>query len=180
MFHYTNTHNGTSHTIGWHFIASVDISDVALLQLEADRMVDYLKRATTPATHWDTWSIVLPNGTVYYTANLTTPGNGTHSTNPNMQDWYSTTIALIGLGDAVVPNGCKGRIVARLHTQGALNFTPGLQKFNSSTDSTIDDLITLGLNASTIIPADFYGQQGDIHPLCPVQWNAHTQRKEGS
>lgn len=180
LIHYQNTLNSTSHSIGWHFIYGVDLTGISFLQIEADRLATLLKACMNAGFFLDTWSIVLPNGTVYYTAPLTTPGAGTHAVNGNMQEWYSTTVAFIGLGDAPIPGGCKGRITSRLHCGGALNFPPGLRKFDANTDTPLKTFINAGLNASTYLPADFYGQQGNIGILCPVQWNAHTQRREGS
>ena len=178
---YQNTDNTTIHTISWHFIDGVDLNNIAVLQVEADRLAGLLKPCMTSRRALIDWGIRLPGGATFYRAPLTTgAGNGSHAVASGMQNWYSLTIAFEGKGDAPAAGVCAGRIVSRLHLGGAIDFVPGMKYFDASFDAALTAFIATGLNASTYLPADYWGQQGDVGNTLPVQWNAHTQRKEGS
>jgi hypothetical protein len=181
VLHYQNLDNSTFHTIGWHFITGVDLNNVAVLQVEADRIAGFAKAVLTSRRAMASWSIRLPNGATFYSANLTTgAGPGTHATTGGMLNWYSTTLAFEGHGQAPSAGTCSGRIISRLHLGGAILFPIGGKYFDATADATVKAFVDSAMNLSTYLPADYYGQQGNITYQCPMQWNAHTQRKEGS
>lgn len=180
VLHYQLGTSGQRHTIGWHFIAGVDITNIALLQIEADRLAGLLGPCVPNTIVLTDWSIQRPDGSTYYTAPLAVAVTGTHSVPGNMQQWHSTTVAFVGTGNQAGPGICNGKIIARLHTYGALNFPPGSKTFDCNSDGPYRHFITDGLNASTYLPADFYGGQGDIIMSAPVQWNSATQKRDGS
>lgn len=168
------------HTIGWHLITGVDLTNIGLLQAEAQRLAGLLAPCCTAAVQIDDWAIQLPDGSTYYTAPLPSAHPGTHATATGMQNWASMTVAFEGVGNPTAPGVCNGKVISRLHCYGAVDFRPFDKFFVAATDAAYTAFITTGLNASTYLPADYYGQQADILLLCPIQWNAHTQRTVGS
>lgn len=168
------------HRLGWNFIAGVDITNHANVDTEAQRLGALLTDCLPSFARLLQWEIILPGGGVYDTGALSGLGPGTHAQNTQMQNWNSTTVAFVGHAHPLLPGYCAGRTVTRLHTWSCLNFVPGSQFFVATGDAPFLAFITAGLNASTYLPADKYGQQADIQPNMPVQWNAHTQKKEGS
>lgn len=180
VLYYTLAPAGGEHSTGFNFITSVNINVVGPLQVEADRLAVLVRGCCTNKVTLTDWGIIQPGGHVFYRAPLTTgAGVGTHALGGVADYWYSQTIAFTGVGLAGAAGICNGRIIFRVHIQGALSFAPGEKTFNGATDAGINAFIN-GVNASTYLPADFFGQQGDINKICPVQWNAHTQRKEGA
>lgn len=167
-------------SIGWHFINGVDLTDVVHIRTEADRIANLLKDCLPPLASITDWSITEGNGFPYYNEPFASAYIGTHTVNGNMQEYYSTTVAFVGHAQAPSPGGCAGRLVSRLHTFGALNFAPGTKFFDASADSPYAHFISNALNASTYLPADGYGQQGNIGGIMPVQFNAAVQRRVGT
>jgi len=161
-------------TIGWHLIAGTDLTNVSLLAAEAQRLANLLGPCVTPIAVFTDFKITLPDGSVYYQAPLATQVTGTHSVANGMQQWFSTTVAFIGVGNQPLPGTCHGRLVSRLHNFGALLYPPGSKFFAAGSDAAYNAFITNGLNASTYLPADFYGQQGEIKKSMPVQWNEQS------
>lgn len=158
---------------------TVDISNVAVLQVEADRIAALFKACTTNKVTQVDWGIKLPSGHVYYRAPLTTgAGVGTHGL-VSADYYYSQMVALVGHGIPLTAGGCAGPITARLHIAGALAFTAGQIIFPAATDAAFLALVN-GINASTFVAADFYGRGGNITRNLPVQFNAHTQKKWGT
>jgi hypothetical protein len=180
VLHYAAQSGQVRHTIGWHFITGVDLTDIVHLQAEADRLAGLLAACCTAAVTFVDWSIQLPNGSTFYAAPLPSAHVGTHATATGMQNWASMTVAFEGTGNPSAPGICTGKSVSRVHCYGAVNFRPFDKFFTAAADAAYAAFITSGLNASTYLPADAYGQQADILLLCPIQWNAHTQRTVGS
>jgi len=178
--HYLSTTSLIPHKIGWNLIAGVDLTNIVTLTAEAQRLADLLGPACCTIVSIQAFSITLPGGGTWYQAPLPTPVNGTHNASGTMQHWKSTTLAFVGDAQPGSPGECAGRSVSRLHTYAAYNFPPGLKYFDAVTDPDLHDFINNGLNASTYLPADKYGQQVNILTACPCQWNAATQDSEGS
>jgi hypothetical protein len=177
---YIHTGSGIRHSIGWNLIAGVDITGTSFLRTEAHRLGDLLADCMATVSRITDWEIQDANGSPFYTEAYGAGGVGNHVINSNMQPWYSTTVAMEGVATPPAPGVCHGHVICRLHTYGALDFPPGMQFFDSSIDAAYATFIDAGLNASTYVPADKYGQQANIQALMPVQWNAATQGSEGS
>lgn len=167
-------------TIGWNLIYGTDLTDIPNLRIEANRLANYIYRCVPPIATFVNWGIRVHGGGVYYEEPLTASLTGTHAVASSMQEYYSTTVAFVGHGLAPLPGGCAGRIISRLHTFGALPFPPGSKSYNAASDAVYQSFITNGLNASTYLAADYYGQQGEVGLIMPVQWNAAIQRRYGS
>lgn len=167
-------------TIGWNLIFGTDLADIPNLRTEANRLAGYIYKCVPPIATFVNWGIKVHGGGTYYEEPLITALVGTHAVSTDMQEYYSTTVAFVGHGLAPAPGGCAGRIISRLHTFGALNFAPGTRSFDASGNTPYLDFIVRGLNASTYLPSDYYGQQGDIGLIMPVQFNAAIQRRWGS
>lgn len=180
MLVYIHTGSGNRHFIGWNLIAGVDITGTSFLRTEAHRLGDLLVTCMSTVSRITDWEIQDRAGSTFYTEAYGSGGIGTHTINSQMQPWYSTTVAFSGVATPPSPGVCHGHVISRLHTYGALNFTPGMKIYDATTDADYLGFINGGLNASTYLPADKYGQQANILQSMPVQWNAYTQESEGS
>lgn len=177
---YNSTTSLVPHSIGWNFIASVNLTDITSLTAEAQRLADLLGPVLPTICSIVAFKLTLPDGSTWYEAPLPTQVNGTHNSAGTMQHWKSTTLAFVGHAQPNAPGECAGETISRLHVYGAYNFAPGVKFFDATLDADLDDWIQSGLNASLYVPADRYGQQANILTNCPCQWNAATQRREGS
>lgn len=179
-FLYVATTSLAAKRIGWKFIAGVDITNHALIDAEAQRLALLLTDCLPSFARLVGWEVILPGGGVYDTGGFGGLGPGTHNLSGVMQSWHSTTVAFVGHAHPLSPGYCAGRTVTRLHTWSCLDFVPGGHFFDANLDAPFLAFVNAGLNASTYLPADRYGQQADISISLPVQWNARTQRREGS
>jgi hypothetical protein len=177
---YSSTTTPTFHSIGWNFIAGTNLTDITNLTIEAQRLADLMGPTLVTICSIVQFKITLPDGSTWYEAPLPTAVNGSHNAAGTMQNWHSTTLALVGHAQPNAPGDCAGESISRLHVYSAYNFPPGMKRFDATTDPDLLDFILNGLNASTYLPADRYGQQVNILPSCPVQWNAADQRRVGS
>jgi len=177
---YIHTGSGERHSIGWNLIAGVDIAGTSFLRTEAHRLGDLLVECIPNVARITDWEIQDATGGTFYTEGYGAGGAGTHVINSQMQPWYSTTVAFTGVATPPAPGVCHGHVISRMHIYGALNFTPGMKIYDATLDAAYEAFITSGLNASTYVPADKYGQQANILLTMPVQWNAFTQGSEGS
>lgn len=177
---YHDTITGDVHKIGWHFISGVAIGVIPPIRAEAVRLTGLLQPCLTTQLMIDAWSIILPNNTAFYTEALVAPLTGTHGLASGMQRWRSTTVRIEGTAHAPSPGVCYGRTNCVIFNQGALFFAAGQKAFDANSDGAYKTFINSGLNASTFLPADTFGQQADMALLMPVQWNAHAQKELGS
>jgi hypothetical protein len=177
---YAKTGGLIRHSIGWHFIIGVDLSNIALLEAEAQRLAGYMAECLETDMTVADWRIKLPDGSTYYSAPLPAARVGARTTQANMQNYLSTTLCFRGRGNPPLPGVCTGQVSSRLFVGGGFIFSPGSKVFNALSVGATDDFVQLGLNASTYLPADFYGHQADISLLLPIQWNASAQRRLGS
>jgi len=177
---YLDLNSTEVHSISWHFLAPVVISNLTALRAEANRLHPYITAMQTNVFQCVDWGIRTPTGHVFHQEPLLTAAPGTHSVASGMQNWRSTTVAFVGRGTAAGAGGCTGRSISRLYIGGALNFRPGDRNKDAAGDAPFGDFVALGLNASTFLPADFYGQSALISDTMPCQWNASTQKRYGS
>lgn len=180
VLRYLRTGTGNRHDIGWRLIAGVDITAISFLRTEAHRLGDLLVDCMSIGSRITDWEVKDATGSVFYTEGYGAGGQGTAATNGQMQPWYSTTVCFTGVATPPAPGVCHGHSISRLHTYGVLDFPPGLKVLDASGAPAYLAFITTGLNASTYLPADRYGQQAVIEQSMPVQWNAYTQGSEGS
>jgi len=176
---YSQITRGHDHRISWHFIAGVNLTDIPDLRTEAERLADMLADALTAAFRVTGWAIATPSGSIFYEEPFPAPIPGTLAPAAGVADWASTTIAFVGTGLAPAPGVCHGRSISRLFTGASYPMTPGTKTYSAGGTATLQTFIVNGLNASTYVPADVYGQQADILTVCPIQWNAAAQRKWG-
>ncbi len=174
------THQGqVTHTARWAFIAGVDPTDTTVLGAEADRIASKMQAALPPSFVITDWGILTRDGALYYEAPLPAPRVGSHSTAPAVDDYYSRTITFTGHGQAPVAGGCAGPTRTVLFVGNGYHFIVGQKRINATVDTGLLGY-WVALNDSTYLPADDYGQQVDLRQSGTVQYNAHTQRKEGT
>lgn len=177
---YTNTTSSPEHGLSWWTKIGTPIGNAAVMGAEALRLATYLVDCTNNNTRFTGWKATAPDGSFIVGGNLGSLGPGTHGVVAGMKGWLSLTVAFVGHASPAVPGNCAGESIARLHNYGTLNIAVGQKEVVASTDSAFEDFINLGLNASDIVAADRYGQDVVIEANMPIQWNAYTQRKEGS
>jgi len=180
VLYYSNTGLGINASVSWNLIAGTDLNDVTNLEAEAQRLADLLGPCMIATVHITDWAIKVHGSGVYYGAPLPTPVVGAHAVNGNMQAWVSTTVAFVGTGNQSAAGVCHGKSISRIHTFGALDFIPRSKFYDASNDAAYLSFVRNGLNASTYLPADAFGQQAEIKLALPVQWNAAYQRRLGS
>jgi hypothetical protein len=170
---------GERFSTSFKFISGVVLTDIADIRTEAERIAGLMAVCLPVDTAVTDWAIGIGGTGIFYAEAFGAPFVGSHTIHGQMQAWLSTTVALVGTGNQSAPGICHGNITARMHTFGTINFAPGTRFYNSADDSAYSHLVS-GLNASTYLPADGYGQQGDIRTILAVQWNAATQDRLGS
>lgn len=177
---YIQLTTGISHKISWHFIAGVNLTDVSDLRTEAERLADLMADALTASFRVMGWEIQDPSGSPYYDESFPTPIVGTLSPAAGAADWCSPTICFTGVGQAPAPGTCHGHSISRLFTGDSYLFLPGDKTLNAGAHAPLLAFIQTGLNTSTYLPADVFGQQANILTACPCQFNAAVQRKYGT
>lgn len=177
---YAKTGGLVRHSIGWHFILGVDLSNIALLEAEAARLATLLAPVLMTDMTIADWRIKLPDGSTYYAAPLPAAQVGTRTAQLGMQNYLSTTLCFRGRGNPPSPGICVGQVSSRAFIGGGWAIPPAAKSISALSSGVLTDWVDNGLNASTYLPADFYGHQADISYILPVQWNASAQRRLGS
>lgn len=173
------THLGlVTHRARYAFINGVDVTDVPNLHIEAERIAAAMKPALPDSFIITDWGILNHDGSPYYASPLTAPLTGSHATALGAEDFYSRTITFTGHGLPPIATGCVGRTRAVLFVGKGYQFQVGMKRYNVLADAGLHGYLT-ALNVSTYLPADAYGQQVTFGASAPVQFNAHTQRKDG-
>lgn len=168
------------HSMGWHFIAGAVITDIVNIRIEANRLAVLAGKCVTSDYTFVDWEIRTPDGNLFYTEPLSPIQVGSHGQATGALRWRSQTLDFEGHGQPGVPGGCHGRISFKMFIGGALLYGVGQKTFAISGDAQMDAFRVTGLNASTWVPADYFGQQGDILPTANVQYNAHAQKVLGT
>jgi hypothetical protein len=176
---YSQITKGHEHRISWHFIHGVNLTDIPDLRTEAERLADLMGEALTAAFRVTGWAVATPDGSIFYEEPFPAPIPGTLPPAAGTADYASTTIAFVGVGLAPAPGVCHGRSISRLFMGASYPMTPGTKNYLATGTAELQAFIVTGLNASTYVPADVYGQQADILSVCPIQFNAAAQRKWG-
>jgi len=177
---YIHITQGLSHRIGWSFIAGVSLTDVSDLRVEAERLADLLADCLTANFRFTGWEIQTPGGHTYYTEAFAAPIIGTLTRPTGATDYRSPTICFSGVGLAPAPGVCHGHSISRVFVGDSYLFAPGQKVMTFNLHPELEAFVVGGLNASTYLPADGYGQQADISGEMPVQFNAAVQRKAGT
>ena len=177
---YQSTTSSVSHTISWWLVTGAPISTFAVMAAEANRLAVYLTDCVPDIVRFTDWKCTAPDGSFIQGGTLGGLGPGTHTINSNMQGWKSLTVAFVGHARPGAPGNCTGESISRLHNFGTLDILPGTKEILATVDPAFEDFVNVGLNSSDVLPADRYGQNVVIELSMPIQWNAYTQRKEGS
>lgn len=173
------THNLlVTHTARWAFIVGVDITDTVNLRIEANRLAAAMADALTNHFEVTDWGILDQFGDHYYEEPFASAYTGTKGAAAGAEDYYSKTITLTGRGNATSPGVCSGQTRSVLFVGNTYQFAPFEKRFISTSDVDYNGY-RLAINASTYLPADEYGQQVDFRVSAPVQFNAHTQKRNG-
>lgn len=167
------------HTARWAFIDGVDITDISHLAVEAAEIAAQMVKALPDSAVITDWGVLRADGSHYYSAPFGTPLTGTHGTATGETDYYSRTLTASGRGIAPTAVICSGLTRTVLFVGKAFHFTVGEKRFNGAGDSGVTAYLAR-LNSSTYLPADEYGQHVDLSYSMTVQFNAHTQKREGT
>lgn len=174
------THQGlVTHTARWAFIDGVDIADTVNLRAEANRIAISMRAAVPPSFSLTDWGILNRDGSLFYEEPFTSPIAGTHGTVAGSDDYFSRTITFTGHGLAPAPGVCAGPSRSVLFVGNGYHFNVGQKRISAAVDTGLLAYWT-ALNTSTYLPADDYGQQFPFRGSGTVQFNAHTQRREGT
>jgi hypothetical protein len=175
---YTDATTGYKHRIAWRFITGVDLTNVSLLRTEVVRLKNLMIPCVTSNLLFSLWGITLPNGTTYYTEPFSPVVPGTHAQLASF-GFKSMTVRIEGTAHPPSPGVCFGRTNCVVFHQGALSYRAGDKTHDLTLDAAYSAFVT-GINASTYLPADMFGQQADMLFVAPVQFNAHAQKVVGT
>lgn len=174
------THLGqVEHSARWALVNTADVTNVPGLRTEAEEIGQAMKGALADSFAMHTWGILNRDGSPYYEEPFTAPIVGVHSSATGAEDYFSKTITFTGHGLPPIATGCVGKTRSVLFVGKTYFFNIGQKRFPVLTDVGLHAYLTR-LNSSVYLPADDYGQQVAFGASAPIQFNAHTQRKEGS
>lgn len=175
---YVDTLTGYKHRVSWRLYAGVDITILPILRAEAILLKTALVACVISNLTFTEWGILSPSGSVLYAEGFTPVVAGTH---PLLMSYAfkSPTVRIEGTAHPPFPGACFGRTNFVVFHQGALKYIVGQKSFDLGTDVGFAALVA-AVNASTILPADLFGQPAIMNLLAPVQFNAHAQRVEGT
>lgn len=166
------------HQASVNYIDGVDLNDIPSIQIDADHLASFII-PVIPATFYAFgWKLLSPQGQTLYASSLSSPGPGTHATNPGMPAYRSPTLKIMGKGAPVDVTEGSGRCSLMLFVSNAYNITPG-EIVNPAPDVPLQNLMS-DLDSYLRYWADFYGQHADTTGVVNVQFNAHEQRRNGS
>jgi len=145
----------------------------------ADVWGDNVAAALDNHLHVIGWGTQDINGGLILQDTFGTAKIGTHVSAAGALDLKSRTVSFNGHGTPSVTGNCKGACSHRIYTADTFSFIPGEKYIANGVDTDLDTLATF-YTSSTVVWYDYYGQKGTVRPLYAVQFNAYTQRKQGS
>lgn len=173
------TQAGNVHTASMHLIVGTVLTDIVNLRIEAERIAQSWAAAVYSGVIITGWGIRLQDGTVYYQENFVQPAVGSHVAVTGLADAYSKTITMTGQGVPSQPGRCRGQFRFEFFVGRTYQFGPG-QKHMTAADDNALSALQMAFDHSTYGPADFYGQQGEMRAVYPIQYNGHTQKHLGT
>lgn len=176
---YAHTTQSLRHVCQVRWKSNVDIYNFAARLADAQALSQRIQACISPAFTIDGWAIKDSTGRTIHSAGFAVPYVGTHAPAANVADLRSRTLTIEGVGTPNPPGSCYGRCALRFHTGATYDFIPG-EKFILDGADILLDTLRAWLDSAAAVWADFYGQAGICKSSMPVQFNAHTQRKDGS
>jgi len=173
------THVGKPRSLSMRLTNTVDLVDISALAVEANSLAGYFAACMPTTVSFTSWGLKDNDGLETYEASLSDPPSGALSVLVGLDDYYSTTLSLVGRGGATSIGYASGRALTRFHVGGTIQPTQGMKNVNTAVEMYYAGL-QLALNDSTRFFADFYGQKADVVSLMPFQFNAAIQRKDGT
>lgn len=179
VLQYAHTTQSLRHVMQVRWKYNVDIYNIAARLADAQALSNIIKSCQSPAFTIDGWAIKDNTGRVIHSASFPVPYVGTHTPAGNVADLRSRTVTIVGEGTPNPPGSCFGKAFLRFHTGATYDFVPGMKFIQPNADIPLDTLRAY-LDQAAAVWADFYGQAAICKGPMPVQFNAHTQRKDGS
>lgn len=176
-----------AHRLSVNLLANIDINDFAARRADAINLAGKIQGVMPASVELSSWALYTrPNTnqppTLIYAEALTGPFIGVAPAIVQTPDTNSHTVTVTGTGTPGQPDWAVGAMRLVLFNGNAMSIVLGekVRASNALTPVTGWNALLTDLAASNHYWADFYGQKGTLHQLMPVQFNAHTQRVNGT
>lgn len=174
------THAGKPRTMSCRLVNSADLVDLTAIRAAAFGFASDIAVCLPNTVVIPSWGIKGNDGHSEIEESFISPIAGTVGVAVGLDDFFSTTLTIEGRGGATTIGGASGRALIRFHVGGTLQPLQGKKLYTLSELGLGYVTLLSNLNDNTVFFADYYGQKADAIGSLPYQFNAHTQRKDGT